>query len=127
MIEIIKAGIELITAGIKGRQKIKEAQIDAKVHNANIEAQERLQRASDMSTSWKDEFLLFIFCIPLVLAFIPSMVPYVLEGFEVLEQMPDWYQWAIIGMVSATFGLKGYRHMTFAKNRSQRVTGSRKD
>jgi hypothetical protein len=35
------------------------------------------------------------------------MAPYALQGFEVIHQMPEWYQYIIIGMVVVIYGLRG--------------------
>ena len=43
---------------------------------------------------------------PLILAFIPSAVPYVMQGFEALEAMPDWYQYTLSIIVAASFGVR---------------------
>ena len=42
----------------------------------------------------------------MVMAFIPSLVPYVEQGFKVLEGMPSWYQALLGGVFAASFGLK---------------------
>ena len=60
-----------------------------------------------MSTSWKDEFILVIFLAPMVMAFIPGMDGYALAGFNVIAQMPQWYQYIILGMVVVIYGLRG--------------------
>jgi hypothetical protein len=57
----------------------------------------------------KDEYLLLLFSIPLILCFIPVSVPWVTAGFAVLHTLPLWYQWAITGMVAATFGLRTWK------------------
>lgn len=59
-----------------------------------------------MKHSLKDEWFVLLFSIPLVMAFIPDTQIYILKGFEILEQTPVWYRWLIIGIVSATFGLR---------------------
>jgi len=64
-----------------------------------------MARASNQS--WKDEWLTILFSIPLVLAFVPSAVPYVREGFEVLATMPDWYQTGLSIIIAASFGVRG--------------------
>jgi len=56
--------------------------------------------------SFKDEWLTLLFSIPLILCFIPAAVPYVKEGFAVLEQMPDWYQYLLSVIVAASFGVR---------------------
>ena len=59
-----------------------------------------------MATSWKDEYLLILFSIPLILSFFPETQETVLRGFAVLQQTPDWYMLMVTGIVSATFGLR---------------------
>ena len=54
---------------------------------------------NNMGKSYKDEFILAIFMAPMILAFIPGFDQYALRGFEVIQKMPQWYQYTIIGMV----------------------------
>lgn len=58
------------------------------------------------SNSWKDEWFALLFSIPLIMAFVPSLVPYVEAGFIVLEQMPDWYKGFLGAAVAASFGVR---------------------
>ncbi len=55
---------------------------------------------------WKDDWLLIVFSIPLVMCFIPNCVQYVEDGFLALTKTPDWYLYAILLMVGSTFGSK---------------------
>ncbi len=61
----------------------------------------------NMANSWKDELLLIIFLIPIVLAFIPGMDGYVNAGFVAIEKMPKWYIAIVVGMVVVIYGLRG--------------------
>lgn len=60
-----------------------------------------------MDSSWKDEFILILFSIPLVMSFIPSLQQYALKGFEVIDTMPVWYRVAYMGMIVVIYGLRG--------------------
>lgn len=71
-----------------------------------IEADWDTNAQNQMATSWKDEYLMLLFSIPLILAFIPATAGYVEQGFAVLAKTPDWYMWLVVGIVSATFGLR---------------------
>ncbi len=71
-----------------------------------IEADWDRNAQEDMKTSWKDEYLMVLFSIPLIGAFIPSLQDAVLEGFNTLDKTPDWYILMITGIVAATFGLR---------------------
>ena len=52
-----------------------------------------LEMARASSSSWKDEWLVILFSIPLILAFIPGMEGVVQNGFDQLNRMPEWYQY----------------------------------
>lgn len=60
-----------------------------------------------MSKSWKDELVLVIFLTPMVMAFIPGFEQYALGGFEIIDKMPEWYRYVIMGMVIVIYGLRG--------------------
>jgi hypothetical protein len=40
------------------------------------------------------------------MAFIPEAVPIVKNGFDVLQQMPDWYKGFLGAAVAASFGIR---------------------
>lgn len=86
-------------------KKIDVAQELAK-QGQKIEADWDTSAQNNMKHSWKDEWFTLLFSIPLVAAFIPILQPYILKGFETLEQTPRWYMWLVVGIVTATFGLR---------------------
>ena len=61
----------------------------------------------NMQNSWKDELVLIVFLVPMILAFIPNLAAHALQGFKIIEQMPAWYVGIIIGMVVVIYGLRG--------------------
>jgi hypothetical protein len=63
--------------------------------------------ADSTDNSWKDEFALIVLLLPAILVFIPSMTEYVRVGFEVLNTLPEWYQYLLFIAISASFGIKG--------------------
>ena len=65
-----------------------------------------LEMAKGSHSSWKDEWLVILFSIPLILAFIPGMEGIVANGFQQLEQMPQWYQYSLGVIVAASFGVR---------------------
>ena len=94
-----------------------EGQVEKTKAKAKAEAQVMVQssksiadwetlQARNAGQSWKDEYLVILFSIPLILAFIPSTVPYVMDGFAALEQMPDWYKYSLSVIVGASFGVR---------------------
>ena len=83
-----------------------EAEAAVMVKQAEAVADWETAMARSSQQSWKDEWLTILFSIPLVLAFIPATVPYVDEGVRVLQNMPDWYHYALSVIVAASFGVR---------------------
>ena len=71
--------------------------------------------AENSGGSWKDEFFSIILSIPLILCFIPGMENVVGHGFEQLALAPDWYFWALLTAISASFGVKGAKQFLGGK------------
>ena len=65
-----------------------------------------LEAIKGSQNSWKDEWLVILFSIPLILAFIPGMEEVVANGFAQLETMPEWYQYSLGVIVAASFGVR---------------------
>ena len=66
-----------------------------------------VEMAKASVTSWKDEWLTLLFSIPLVLAFCGEWGrEIVFEGFKALEQMPQFYQYTLGVIVSASFATR---------------------
>ena len=84
-----------------------EAEATVMINQSKSAADWETAMARASNTSWKDEWITILFSIPLVLAFVPSAVPYVREGFAVLATMPDWYQYGLSVIIAASFGVRG--------------------
>jgi len=108
--ELFKSVAGLGQTYIEGKNAVSKAKADAKaaviVKSVEQEGDWEKIMAENSGSSWKDEWLTLLFSIPLIMAFIPSMVPYVHEGFKVLEIMPDWYQYTLSVIVAASFGVR---------------------
>ena len=93
----------------EGMAKVAEAKARAtvaeKVAAGEVEWEGKMAQASD--NSWKDEFALVVLLAPAILVFIPGMKDYVKEGFEILNTLPEWYQYLLFIAISASFGIKG--------------------
>jgi len=107
MLPQIISGVVGLASGWLDNKKAKQQAI----HEKDIEiiksvtSWEEIQ-AANSQTSFKDEWFTLVLSVPLIGAFIPVMVPYVLEGFIVLESMPDYYKAMLGAAVAASFGLK---------------------
>ena len=103
---IIEAVGGLGTQYLKNRAEVKQATHERKVQVIKGEQTWEEQAMKNAQTSWKDEWLTLLFSIPLIGAFIPSLVPHVQAGFEALATMPDWYQYTLSVIVAASFGVR---------------------
>ena len=108
---------QLAGTWLEGKVETKKAQTATKVAKAKAEAviMEKkatgeidwdLEMAKGSQSSWKDEWLTILFSIPLVLAFVPGMEEIVKNGFDRLNEMPEWYQYSLGVIVAASFGVR---------------------
>jgi uncharacterized ion transporter superfamily protein YfcC len=67
---------------------------------------------NDQEKSWKDEFVLIVVCIPIIVlsyAIISDDVNIKTKldlFFDYFGKFPSWYQWLIVGIFGAIYGLK---------------------
>ena len=93
--------IEIQNSDVSAQQKeILKKQISGEIE-LDIEA------IKGNKDSLKDEWLTFIFSIPLILAFIPGCEEIVAKGFEALDKCPTWYKAAVSAMIASVFSLRG--------------------
>jgi hypothetical protein len=103
MAPLIVTGIlSLVTKWVGNKQKKQQA-----IHEQTIKTIESTDSwEASKGSSWTQEWFSLLLSIPMFGAFIPDMVPYIVEGFTVLETMPDYYK-AYLGAAMATaFGIK---------------------
>ncbi len=88
-----------------------------KVLTAQIESDVTIDRSNteNMATSWKDEFILILFSIPVGMSFIPSLAPYVREGFAALGTTPAWFQVIYVVMCLTIYGHRKLARLFAAK------------
>lgn len=54
----------------------------------------------------KDEFILLVVFVPLMLSFLPDYAPYVEAGFTALKAVPEYYWYVVAAVVIDTFGFR---------------------
>jgi hypothetical protein len=80
------------------------------VYKAKADIEWDMKWAEAPDKTWKDEFLLILWAIPLIGLFVPGLSPFIIQGFEYLKSFhPDAPMifisgWAVI--FAASFGLK---------------------
>lgn len=100
----------------KQRQEIKRLEATAQRNHmyrmAQGEIEYQAQVRADNQNGWKDEFVLVIVSLPiLVLAYAvffgDAMMKEKLDiFFQYFNGLPQWYQWLLIGIFGAIYGLK---------------------
>lgn len=99
------------------RQAKTEAKRDVELKQITASAGIDAVSAGDMSTSWKDEYLTVLFSVPVVVVFYaavwgdPADIERVKSAFAAMQELPEWYMWSVVGIVTGTFGLRGLQKL----------------
>ena len=91
--------------------KLTEAESKAKIllsKETSTADWERIM-AQGTQNSIKDEFVTVIVLIPVVLCFIPGLEQVVKNGFDRLNDLPEWYQYLVYVVCLAAVGIRGTR------------------
>ena len=109
---LLGPALELGKDFLKGKAEEKKAIQERKINAIQNDADWEAKMADATSNSWKDEFWSIILALPIIAVVYSvamddvSIIARVNEGFEALNQLPDWYQYLLFIAVSASFGLK---------------------
>nr|BAR33151.1 Protein of unknown function (DUF3154) [uncultured Mediterranean phage uvMED] len=103
---LAKLGGSYLEGHVEKTKAKAKAEAQVMVQSSKSIADWEALQARNAGQSWKDEWLTILFSIPLILAFIPDTVPYVMLGFEALELMPEWYRYSLTIIVGASFGVR---------------------
>ena len=97
-----------MVANQKGENQIKLAEAEAKAKILSSESDWGRTIASNQAGSWKDEWLVLLFSIPLILAFCGDWEREIIaNGFNALEQMPTFYLVSLGVMIASSFAIRG--------------------
>ena len=92
-------------------QKHYEKMVEGKI-------QYEVAKQNAMDNSWRDEWFTVILSLPLLIVFgsvffnKPEWIEKLKEGFETLNQLPDWYIYALLAAIASSFGTVSYTHLT---------------
>lgn len=90
-------------------QATHQRQVELRSQGLTADAAWELESLRAHASGWKDEFVLILLSIPLVLVFIPFTQPHVLEGFNTLQETPQWYRLLILVIFGAIYGVRMWR------------------
>lgn len=116
-----EAQAKVILAEAESRAMKLKAQGELALKQAEHEANWEITQAQQAATSWKDEYLTVLITVPMAITFfLPVLAAFVgtdqlvlrvensiKEGWQLLSEAPQWYQFLVAGAFAATFGLRG--------------------
>ena len=114
---VMKPVVDVVGNVITNRQnrKAMKLELEGALHMQklkNIEAgkvaEVEWNKTAMQKAGWRPGFLTIVLSLPMILVFIPVFVPYIKEGFMVLDTTPVWYRSAIAVMISSAFGFKKF-------------------
>ena len=87
--------------------KLEVAKVEAQVKKVEQDGNWEEQAMSASAESWKDEAWTITFILLIFACFVPSLQPYIKEGFLFLKNdCPEWLSWGILVSIGASFGVK---------------------
>jgi hypothetical protein len=93
----------------EAKLKLTEAEARSKIllsEKTSVADWERIM-AQGTTNSYKDEYLVILFSIPLILVFTGKKGrEIVAEGFVALQAMPEWYQYTLGVIVASSFAVR---------------------
>jgi len=101
----LKANIVL--EKLKGKAAYERAKSERAENSEGRDHEWEMQ--SIANSGWKDEYVLIVLSIPMILSFIPYTQPFVVSGFVALDGTPLWYRTVVMSVYLATFGLRLWR------------------
>ena len=108
----------IIKDEVGGYVQTKKAKLEQKVTKINAETdilkkqisgeiQYDVEAIKGAKDSFKDEWILILWSIPMVMIWIPPLQVYVEAGFQALkDSVPQWYFYTWGAIVSASYGTK---------------------
>jgi len=119
---MIGALLNLVTGGVdaykqhginKANTLKRQDEMTQERHNAKVkrlqsgdEKAATLDELSIKERGYKDEFIMLVVFIPLILSFLPDYAQYVRAGFDALQNVPDYYWYVVAAVVIDTLGMR---------------------
>lgn len=107
-----KGWVERIGERQTAKLEIEKLKVQAEIARINKMVQAEidwdLMWAQQAQSSWKDEWFTILLSIPVILIFFPVLQPFVVQGFQSLELVPDWYKGALGIAIAAAFGYRKF-------------------
>ncbi|PTM04709.1 MAG: hypothetical protein DA439_05655 [Bacteroidetes bacterium] len=109
---VAKGAVDVIKTKTETKKLLAQAEQTHIKKMAEGELEYAIQAQKSMGDSWRDEWFTVILSVPLLIVFIsifankPEWIIKLKEGFMALDELPDWYIWALMAAIASSFGLK---------------------
>jgi len=109
---IIKGVVDVVKTKTETKKLMAQAEQTHVRKMAEGEIDYAIATQKNMQSSWRDEWFTIILSIPLIIVFAaiflnkPEWITKLKEGFITLDELPDWYIWALLAAIASSFGLK---------------------
>jgi hypothetical protein len=109
---VAKGAVDVIKTKTETKKLLAQAEQTHIKKMAEGELEYAIQAQKSMGDSWRDEWFTVILSVPLLIVFIsifankPEWITKLKEGFMALDELPDWYIWALMAAIASSFGLK---------------------
>tara|TARA_R110000787_G_scaffold9558_1_gene33248 strand:- start:24070 stop:24441 length:372 start_codon:yes stop_codon:yes gene_type:complete len=110
---LLGPAVELASSFIKGKVDERKAIQEVKIKRIQSDSDWESTMADATKSSWKDEYLIILLTLPLwIIGWATAtgdveMISRVKEGFQALQELPEFYQYLLYTGVLASFGVKG--------------------
>ena len=106
--QIASSITSLATSYIDGKAQVQKVNAEIKKKQLTGELDLDLMAVSKQDSSYKDEFVTLVFVAPFILCFCGDWGRTIVsEGFQAIQQAPDWYKWIVSGVVASAIGMRG--------------------
>ena len=111
--QLVTAATSLASNWMSNKREQSAAKHQAKLQIIQNEASWEKLMAQASSSSWKDEWFTLLLSAPIVAMMWgvsvgdTTIIERIGVAFETLNQLPDWYQYALYMAISASFGIRG--------------------
>lgn len=90
-----KVQVQKVNAEIKKKQLTGEIDLD-------------LMAVSKQDSTYKDDVATYVFLAPFVLCFCGEWGRTIVsQGFQAIQEAPDWYKYIVSGVVASAIGMRG--------------------
>ena len=109
---ILKGVVDVVKTKTETKKLMAQAEQTHVRKMAEGEIDYAIATQKNMQSSWRDEWFTIILSIPLIIVFAaiflnkPEWITKLKEGFITLDELPDWYIWALLAAIASSFGLK---------------------